>query len=109
MAGVSSMLFQPARKRVLHAFATLSRSQGVTFMTLRRVSALVVLLSFCAFMCVAQTNNPNDPTWWDKYNYIRKTGATSFTAATTASSRSSNVDVSNECGPQSETYIAIDS
>ncbi len=75
---------------------------------MRRILAITILLSFCALICAAQTNNPNDPTWWDKYTYIRKNGPTAFSPAViTTSGKSSNVDVSNECGPQSETYITI--
>ena len=79
-------------------------------MTLRRGFALLILVSFTALLCAAQTtNSPNDPTWWDKYNYIRKNGASTFSAvAPTTGTKSANVDVSNECGPQSETYITID-
>jgi len=34
-------------------------------------------------------NTQQNPTWWDKFTYI---------------SQETNVDVSNECGPQSETF-----
>src|SRR5207244_7958442 len=54
----------------------------------------------------AQTNNPNTPTWWSKYEYLAANGAD------TCSGQPSfkvgpNVDVSNECGPQSETFITL--
>jgi len=55
----------------------------------------------------AQTNNPNNPTWWDKYQYLVKNGAMAGGSATTSIVDGANVDVSNECGPQSETYITI--
>jgi hypothetical protein len=57
----------------------------------------------------AQTNNPNNPTWWNKYqqlvtgdpvNSSPVVNQPAFTVGT-------NVDVSNECGPQSETYITL--
>ena len=51
--------------------------------------------------------NPNNPTWWDKYQYLQQNGSAPFAAAP-AVSGGANVDVSNECGPQSETFIAID-
>jgi len=54
-----------------------------------------------------------NPTWWAKYQYLlahpaggqSKPGVRTGAPATTAGP---NVDVSNECGPQSETYITLD-
>lgn len=51
--------------------------------------------------------SPNEPTWWDKYLYLAKNGPMSGGAPTTSTSFDGNVDVSNECGPQSETYITL--
>ena len=51
--------------------------------------------------------DPKDPTWWDKYTYLVKNGEDPLASVATSSSSGTNVDVSNECGPQSETYIAI--
>jgi hypothetical protein len=53
--------------------------------------------------------DPKNPTWWDKYTFLNKNGPDPFVAAGNAPSTGTNVDVSNECGPQSETYIAINS
>ena len=47
-----------------------------------------------------------DPTWWDKYTYLLNNGEDPLVSVA-PSSTATNVDVSNECGPQSETYIAI--
>jgi hypothetical protein len=55
----------------------------------------------------AQTNNSKDPTWWEKYQYLVKNGEMTGGAATTSVASGANVDVSNECGPQSETYITL--
>jgi hypothetical protein len=55
----------------------------------------------------AQTNNQKNPTWWDKYQYLVKNGEAAGGAATTSVSAGVNVDVSNECGPQSETFITL--
>src|SRR5437660_2305537 len=55
----------------------------------------------------AQTNNSKDPTWWEKYQYLVKNGEMAGGAATTSAVAGANVDVSNECGPQSETYITL--
>ena len=53
------------------------------------------------------TNDPNKPTWWDKYQYLLKNGPMDCKAANTSVTAGTNVDVSNECGPQSETYITL--
>src|SRR2546423_6322658 len=56
---------------------------------------------------VAAQNTSHDPTWWSKYEFIRDNGGDAGPLSTTSSSVGGNVDVSNECGPQSETFIAI--
>ena len=48
-----------------------------------------------------------DPTWWDKYQYLLNNGPDALVASGSFTSAGGNVDVSNECGPQSETFIAI--
>jgi hypothetical protein len=66
-------------------------------------AALIVGLSVPA---VAQTNSSDKPTWWQKYKYLAANGPDTCTG-TAALTVASNVDVSNECGPQSETFITI--
>ena len=56
---------------------------------------------------VAQNGNSHNPTWWDKYTYIANNGPMGGGDSTSSLSVGSNVDVSNECGPQSETFITI--
>lgn len=68
------------------------------------LSLVVALVIPAAF---AQTNNSKDPTWWEKYQYLVKNGEMAGGAATTSLVSGANVDVSNECGPQSETYITL--
>src|SRR5438874_12983 len=68
---------------------------------------LSFLLCFFAAAAIGQTNNSKDPTWWDKYQYILNNGPAADPGSTSSVSSSGNVDVSNECGPQSETYITI--
>ncbi len=51
--------------------------------------------------------SPNAPTWWDKYLYLAQNGPMSGGAPTASATFDGNVDVSNECGPQSETYITL--
>jgi hypothetical protein len=52
--------------------------------------------------------DPNNPTWWDKYTYLAKNGPLAPSGPTASLAVGANVDVSNECGPQSETYITLD-
>jgi hypothetical protein len=71
----------------------------------------ISVLAFCALTSFgfSQTNNSKYPTWWNKYQNLAKNGPTGSGAASKSSTVGTNVDVSNECGPQSETYIAINS
>ncbi len=55
----------------------------------------------------APTQNSKDPTWWDKYQFLKNSASFGDTGATSSVAFGSNIDVSNECGPQSETYIAL--
>ncbi|PYS76779.1 MAG: hypothetical protein DMF67_00860 [Acidobacteria bacterium] len=55
----------------------------------------------------AQSSSSHDPTWWDKYTYIAKNGPVDGGGSTNSLTFGSNVDISNECGPQSETFIAV--
>jgi hypothetical protein len=55
----------------------------------------------------ARGSSAHDPTWWDKYTYLAKNGPTDGGGTTSSLTFGSNVDISNECGPQSETFITI--
>src|SRR5438105_13950470 len=46
------------------------------------------------------------PTWWDKYQYLTANGPDNCSGQPTLKV-GVNVDVSNECGPQSETFITL--
>src|SRR5215471_17730144 len=74
-----------------------------------RLSILLIITASTLWVGVAlsQNNISHNPTWWDKYQYIAHNGPTDGGAATTSVSIGANVDVSNECGPQSETFITI--
>src|SRR5262245_46972529 len=74
------------------------------------LAALIIVLASISSppVRVSAGNTTHDPTWWDKYQFILNNGADSAPAATNSVSFGSNVDVSNECGPQSETFITID-
>ncbi len=67
----------------------------------------LVLCLFVTTGAFAQTNNPKDPTWWDRFEYLFHNGALAGGGATSSVTVGGNVDVSNECGPQSETYITL--
>ncbi len=66
-----------------------------------------LLLCFVATASFAQSDTPNNPTWWDKFEYLFHNGPLPSAGATSSTSSGGNVDVSNECGPQSETYITL--
>ncbi|HEX9160617.1 MAG TPA: sialidase family protein [Thermoanaerobaculia bacterium] len=72
---------------------------------MRKLSLFAVTL-LCFTAAYAQSNTKN-PTWWDKYQYILNHGPDAGGATTASVTFGSNIDVSNECGPQSETYITI--
>jgi hypothetical protein len=70
------------------------------------------LLFFTAVFGVTTLNshaglNPNDPTWWDKYTYLAKNADLADGSSNGSLGYGSNVDLSNECGPQSETFITL--
>jgi len=54
----------------------------------------------------AQTDSADKPTWWAKYQYLAANGPSTCTGQA-GITVGPNVDVSNECGPQSETFITI--
>src|SRR5437763_4412306 len=71
---------------------------------MRKLALAIALIALAAF--AADSKNP---TWWDKYQFILNNGPTALqsTAPSATGTFGANVDVSNECGPQSETFIAI--
>jgi hypothetical protein len=72
----------------------------------KRQTILVCIVLF-AFAAMGQTNTPNNPTWWNKYQYLSTHSANGNAGPSNSASVGPNVDVSNECGPQSETYITV--
>src|SRR6266511_1186114 len=74
-----------------------------------RLSILLVITASTLWVVVAlsQNNISHNPTWWGKYQYIVHNGLTDGGGATTPVSIRGNIDVSNECDPQSETFITI--
>lgn len=72
------------------------------------VLAAIIVSAASASLAGAQTiQRANNPTWWDKYLYLAKNGSDPAPGASTSASVGDNVDVSAECGPQSETYITL--
>lgn len=51
--------------------------------------------------------DPSQPTWWDKFLRLEQNGPMAGGERTTSASVGANLDVSNECGPQSETYVTL--
>ena len=83
--------------------------------TRMRFSILLALAFFLLALTTSQRLRPvaaqsssHDPTWWDKYEFILNNGPDGNLGTTSSATFGSNVDVSNECGPQSETFITID-
>ena len=68
---------------------------------------LTLFLSTATPRVSADRSVRHDPTWWDKYEFILNSGSDSAPVNTTSVNFGDNVDVSNECGPQSETFITI--
>jgi hypothetical protein len=73
------------------------------------VAAVLMLALGLTGVASAQSQTTHNPTWWAKYEYLKANGSTKGTVKTTSVAAGANVDISNECGPQSETYITLDS
>ena len=71
------------------------------------------MLSRCIFAALLVTaaaaaqNDSSYPVWWAKYQYLSQHAPDAGPGSTTSVSVGANVDVSNECGPQSETFISL--
>jgi hypothetical protein len=74
----------------------------------RKAPAFAMAILFSAIPILAQQSKTHNPTWWDKYQYILHNGPDAGGGTTSSVAFGSNVDVSNECGPQSETFITLD-
>ena len=66
-----------------------------------------VLFLVTGLLACAQSNNQSTPVWWAKYQYLLANGSGGPAGQSNSVTVGSNVDVSNECGPQSETYITL--
>src|SRR2546428_4771570 len=72
-----------------------------------RIAFLGASLLFSTVPAWAQNKATHNPTWWAKFQILSQNGSSPGGGPTLSSAVGSNVDVSNECGPQSETFIAI--
>jgi len=72
-----------------------------------RLLLFIAGLLACSGPVWSQALNPNLPTWWQKYQRLLASGAGSAEGTSSSVTIGSNVDVSNECGPQSETFITL--
>jgi hypothetical protein len=75
---------------------------------MRLVIRALLSVAVSASIALAQDTTHN-PTWWAKYQYLATHGATSVGGHAGSFSLGTNVDASNECGPQSETFIGLNS
>jgi hypothetical protein len=69
--------------------------------------SLSILSAVALPMCAIADSTTHNPTWWDKYQYMKNNGPDASGGPSASISFGGNVDVSNECGPQSETFITL--
>ncbi len=77
---------------------------------MNRLLKIVFFAVFCLLssrQVFAQNKTTHNPTWWAKYQYLSQNAASPGGGPGSSLTVGSNVDVSNECGPQSETYITL--
>jgi hypothetical protein len=74
---------------------------------LLKIALLTVSCAFISLQTFAQNSSTHNPTWWAKYQYLAHNAASPGGGSNFSLTVGSNVDVSNECGPQSETYMTI--
>ena len=69
---------------------------------------ILYLLSIVAASSMGQNTSPA-PVWWPKYQYLSQNAEDRAPGKGASATVGSNVNVSNECGPQSETFITVNS
>src|SRR5881227_2081699 len=62
---------------------------------------------FALPMCAVADSSTHNPTWWDKYQFMKNNAPETSAGSSQSVSFGKNIDVSNECGPQSETFITL--
>src|SRR3989442_9177050 len=84
------------------------RKDGVSMKTRRLLFIAIIAGAASSPLTRAQsTQSQNNPTWWDKFLFLSKNGSDPAPGASAPASVGADVDVSAECGPQSETYITL--
>src|SRR5437588_13016512 len=78
-----------------------------TQMSSLRTTLFMGLMLVASTIALAQTNTPDNPSWWNKYQYLSTHAASPNAGSSSSAAVGPNVDVSNECGPQSETYVTV--
>jgi len=74
---------------------------------MRLIVRELLCVAILATVTTAQNNNIHNPTWWAKYQYLSTNGAIPGGGQAGSLSVGTNVNASNECGPQSETFISL--
>jgi len=74
---------------------------------LLKIVSLAILCLAYSRQIHAQNKTNHNPTWWAKYQYLSQNAASPGRGPGSSLMVGGNVDVSNECGPQSETYITL--
>jgi len=74
---------------------------------MRLIIRELLCVAILACVTTAQNNNIHNPTWWAKYQYLSTNGAIPGGGQAGSLSVGTNVNASNECGPQSETFISL--
>src|SRR4051812_20300408 len=94
------------RIRIIGGPRTTEQERPLTASRVTRIAVAAALSTSFAVPAMSQTSNAGKPTWWAKYEYLVANGPDTCTGQT-AVKVGPNVDVSNECGPQSETYVTV--
>src|SRR5437868_14562738 len=72
-----------------------------------RFGSLFIITTLAFAATALAENSSHNPTWWDKYTYLAKNGPLGEGGSTSSIGFGSNVDLSYECGPQSEPLITL--
>src|SRR5260370_35064073 len=72
-----------------------------------KIALLASSYLFFSSQTFAQNSSTHNPTWWAKYQYLSANAASPGAGPSSSLAEGSTVDVSNEFGPQTETFMAI--
>src|SRR2546425_3092420 len=102
---VSARRFEISIQRCFHdrMFNTLQELPPLMRLIIRELLCVAILAS----VATAQNKEIHHPRWWAKYQYLSTNGAIPGGGQAGSLSVGSNVNASNECGPQSETFISL--